>query len=99
MVYLIIGVIEPGPGHQDYPQRLFKKPKSVSGYTCGVGQWPQTSAGLRPLGGKLYLAIVRTLFWAKAETMDFSLTTSLGKGSETLVLPLVIPDCPECYLG
>ncbi|GEM_PF-4830540 len=31
--------------------------------------------------------------------MDFSLTTSLGKGSETLVLPLVIPDCPECYLG
>jgi hypothetical protein len=40
-------------------------------------------------------AIVRTLFWASAETLDFSFGRPLWKRPETCILPSATKNCPE----
>ena len=40
--------------------------------------------------------MVRTLFWANAETLDLQLFRALRKRAETRILPLIIKSCPEC---
>lgn len=57
----------------------------------------QHKHGLQPFIFDYSNAIVRTIFWENAGTLDSSLAGLLGKRAETLILSLLIKNCPKCW--